>query len=204
MKLNREGKATIISREHYHKISNNFKSETHRLLFHIAMLTGERWGAICQLKVENVYQDPLNRIPKTHIFYPAEIRKASRDGKRYSRQVKVSPQLETFLKAYQPPLDPKYGGWLFPSPICMGKPITRRGADRCLREALKKASLDHLGISTHSTRRTFITNLHKQGASIAELKAITGHRSTQALLQYIEVDSQRIENLVDNIPVAFA
>jgi integrase/recombinase XerD len=41
------------------------------------------------------------------------------------------------------------------------KPITIRWADMILRQAVEKAGLAAKGISTHSTRRSFITKLHR-------------------------------------------
>ena len=203
MKNNGKGQASIISNDYYHMIDRSFKSEKYRLLFNIAVFTGERWGAVCQLKVSDVYGDPLKRVPLTHIIYPGEIRKKLPSGQpAKSRYVKVSPRLETLLKAYEPPSDPTDGGWLFPSQKRKGQPIGIRGADIYLRKAIKAAGLEHLGFSTHSTRRTFITNISRQGASVAELKAITGHKTVQALLMYVDVDEKRTDNLVNNFAFA--
>ena len=46
------------------------------------------------------------------------------------------------------------------------------------------AGLD--GVSTHSFRRSFATNLHKQGYSLAKIARLLGHSSASMTARYVE------------------
>ncbi|MBW4440154.1 MAG: tyrosine-type recombinase/integrase [Plectolyngbya sp. WJT66-NPBG17] len=52
-----------------------------------------------------------------------------------------------------------------------------------LREACDRIGID--GASTHSFRRSGITNLHKQGYALHEIAQISGHRDITNVSHYI-------------------
>jgi integrase/recombinase XerD len=187
-KNNRFGKAEILSLNDQQKIMRQLKNAAHKLFFQIALNTAERWGAIRQLLVEDVYGDPARSIPKREITFRAPTRKANPDGNRTTRQVPINDSLAAALKQYKPP----FGGYLFPSPDYDDRPISYQCADKFLRVAVAKAKLSHRGISTHSTRRTAITRLSEAGVGIMEIKQITGHKSVEVLIRYIEDNPARV------------
>ncbi|PAX52857.1 tyrosine-type recombinase/integrase [Brunnivagina elsteri] len=192
MKNNRFGQAAIISNSEYSKIRREFKSEKYKLIWDIAWYTGERWGALVQLRVDDVYQ---NGKPRETITFRANTRKARPDGKRETRQVPVHPSLRESLYDYIPCLA---SGWLFPSRD-ETKHIDIRLADKILRSALLRADLEHKGISTHSTRRSFITKLNENGIDVATIQKITGHRDLKALAKYIEIPVDRIKGAINSL-----
>ena len=55
MKINRHGKAAIFETRDIQKIRKVFDVDAHRAIFEIALLTGERIGAIIRLGVSDVY-----------------------------------------------------------------------------------------------------------------------------------------------------
>jgi integrase/recombinase XerD len=69
MKLDRHGKAEPMKFDEYRKIRNGFKSESHKLILDIGYYTGERWGAILRLRVEDVYSDPIARTIHTRYHF---------------------------------------------------------------------------------------------------------------------------------------
>lgn len=190
-KNNRHGQSTILSDGEYAKIRKQLKSESHRLFFDIARWTGERWGAITQLQIEDVYADPAIREPHHYITFRASTRKAAPDGSRTTRQVPIHPQLKESLLLYRSPFNESI--WLFPSNEA-DRPITFSAADKWLRAAVDAAGLSKRGISTHSTRRTFITRLSGLGTDIKIIQALTGHKDVKALIRYIEVSDNQISN----------
>ncbi len=187
-KNNRYGKAEILSLHDQQKILRVLKNATHKLFFQIALNTAERWGAIRQLLVEDVYANPSRSLPKREITFRAPTRKAAPDGSRQTRQVPINDSLAAALRSYKPP---SYG-YLFPSPDYDNRPVSYQSVDKFLREALSRAKLSHRGISTHSTRRTAITRLSEAGVGIMEIKQITGHKSLSALMGYIEDNPTRV------------
>lgn len=194
-KNNRFGQSTILTELDLQKIRRQFTNKTHRLFWDIARYTGERWGAVTRLQVSDVYHDPYRSLPHDDITFPAVIRKAAPDGTRQTRQVPVHPTLREILEAYKPPVD----GWLFPSSIRPGEPISFQAADDFFRRALDASQLSHKGISTHSTRRSFITSLYLRGVDLATLQKITGHRDLKSLQRYIEISPERVRRAIASL-----
>jgi len=187
MKRNRFGQAEPITEELYKKLRAKFRTELHQVLFDIAYYTGERWGAILQLKVEDIYKDAVKRILRDEITFRAETRKD-----KSTRQVPIHPELRMRLRAYQP----DSSGWLFPSGILYEGHLTMRAADGAFRRALKRAGLEDMGFSTHSTRRGFITQLHNKGIAVRVIQKLTGHRSLNTLSRYIEVSDEQCRSAI--------
>ena len=195
-KNNRSGQAALLSESDISKIRRELVNKEHRLFWDVARYTGERWGAICQLQVFDVYSDPYKSKPHLDITFRAATRKAAPDGSRQTRQVPVHPSLKEILEAYKSPLDTI---WLFPSKSRPGQHISFQAADDFFRKALEKAGLNHKGLSTHSTRRTFITNLYRKGVDLVTLQKITGHRDIKVLRQYIEVSPERVRAAISQL-----
>ena len=191
MKVNGHGQGAIISDADYQKIRKMARSKKYRLLFDIARYTGERWGAIVQLSVSDVYNEDWQ--PRFNITFRANTRKASPTGKRVTRQVPAHPSLRELLEAYR---TDAASCWLFPSRVDFSSHITLRAADLMFRAAVEAAGLQHKGYSTYSTRRTFITRLWEQGVDLHTIQLLTGHSDTKSLVRYIEADPERIKKAI--------
>ncbi|MEH2066987.1 MAG: site-specific integrase [Nostoc sp.] len=191
MKNNRNGQAAILSDTEYSKIRKQIRSQKYKLLLDLAWYTGERWGALVKLQITDVYNP--DGSPREYINFQARSRKATPDGKRKTRQVPVHAILAESLLSYKVGCDSL---WLFPSRDG-SKPITSRWADAILRKAVDRAGLVIKGISTHSTRRTFITKLHRNGTDLYTIKQITGHQDFKSLERYVEIDSDRVRGAIN-------
>lgn len=191
MKGNRFGQAAILTEKMQNLLRDGFRSEKHRLFWDIAVYTGERWGAICQVKVDDVYIDDKRRLPRQSIRFRAATRKQAAGRRADTREVPLHRDLERALRAYQPPSS----GWLFP-----GKGLRGHIAFGTMSQILEQ-NLERLGIrepiSTHSTRRTFITRLYRQGVDIETLRALTGHKDLKVLITYIEKDPARAARAIN-------
>ncbi|MBD2354753.1 site-specific integrase [Tolypothrix sp. FACHB-123] len=193
MKNNRNGQSAIITDSDYSKIRKQIKSRKYKLLLDLGWYTGERWGALVQLQICDVFDD--DGKPREFINFRARTRKATPDGKRKTRQVPVHPILRETLASYKPEND---SVWLFPDREG-NEPITLRWADMILRSAVDKAGLSAKGISTHSTRRTFITKLAKRGVGLATIKKATGHTDLKVLSRYIEVSDDDVKEAIASL-----
>jgi integrase/recombinase XerD len=191
MKNNRNGQAAVLSDMEYSKIRKQIKSQKYKLLLDLAWYTGERWGALVKLQVGDVYNG--DGSPREYINFRARSRKATPDGKRKTRQVPVHPILGESLLSYKADSD---SVWLFPNRDGT-KAISSRWADAILRKAVERAGLVVKGISTHSTRRTFITKLHRNGTDLYTIKQITGHQDFKSLERYVEIDSDRVKGAIN-------
>ncbi|ALF51863.1 integrase [Nostoc piscinale CENA21] len=190
MKNNRNGQSAIMTDSDYSKIRKQILSRKYKLLLDLAWYTGERWGALVQLKIEDCYNS--DGTPREEITFKATTRKASPDGKRETRQVPVHPVLAESLANYKPAA---VSLWLFPNRDGDDS-ISLRWADLILRSAVEKSGLGAKGISTHSTRRSFITKLHKAGVDLYTIQRITGHRDFKALGRYVEIDTDRVKGAI--------
>ncbi|BAZ70562.1 hypothetical protein NIES4106_53570 [Fischerella sp. NIES-4106] len=66
MKNNRNGQAAILSEGDYSKIRKQIKSQKYKLLLDLAWYTGERWGALVQLRIDDCYN------PDSALHYEAQ------------------------------------------------------------------------------------------------------------------------------------
>lgn len=188
-KQNGFGQSAILTSIDYQKLFDRANNPTYELIMSILRYTGERAGAVLKLDVMNVYDNPYKSIPRETIIFPASTRKRSPDGVAKTREVPVSRNLAAELQKYTPPKN----GFLFPSPKNPDRPLTLRSFDDWLRRCCVRAGLGRRGISSHSPRRTFITELSEKGVPIKTIQALTGHSSLNTLQRYVEVseDSKR-------------
>jgi integrase/recombinase XerD len=180
MKVNNHGKAEPIYFDGYKRIRAQLCREYYIMFWDIAYYTGERWGAISQLAVSDVYG--ADGKARSSITFKKSTRKD-----KVTREVPVSAALALRLKHYDLPASE----WLFPSPLDASKHISFRALDAQLRKAIDRAGLSGLGYSTHSTRRGFITALHERGISIRVIQSITGHKNLNVLSGYIDVTDEQ-------------
>jgi integrase/recombinase XerD len=188
-KNNRFGQAQVLTQKELDKIRKELKTDHHRMFWDIARFTGERWGAICQLTIADIWA--AGGGVRQEITFRKHTRKATAKGKQFTRQCPMHEALKELLTGKMPigkfPTD-----WLFPSPRSGDRPISFSSCDKWLRSAVASAGLYHRGISTHTTRRTFITRLYNNGVDIKTLMAITGHADIKSLQRYIDVDQNRV------------
>lgn len=189
MKVEGHGQAAIISDGDYAKIRKAISSRKYKMLLDLARYTGERWGALIQLRVEDVFDESG---PREYITFRASTRKASPSGQRRTRSCPVNPELSSLLAAYPRP----ESVMLFESRNNPGHSICLRAADLVFRNAVEKAGLGHKGISTHSTRRTFITTLYERGVDLLLIQQLTGHEDIKSMLRYVEKDPQRLKEAI--------
>ncbi|WP_071190991.1 tyrosine-type recombinase/integrase [Trichormus sp. NMC-1] len=189
MKNARSGKAAILTESDYSKLRRNIKTIKYKLLLDLAWYTGERWGALVQLRVSDVYLP--NGTPRDVITFRAATRKKRPDGTAETRQVPVHPILFENLRSFAPGASP----WLFPNRDG-GRSVTWRNVYAVFMKAVEKSGLTAKGVSTHSTRRSFITKLHNNGVATATIKKITGHRDFKALEGYIEISGNEIRGAI--------
>jgi integrase/recombinase XerD len=181
-KNNRCGRAAVITDSEYSKIRRQILTEKYRLLLDLGWFTGERWGALVQLKLSDVYERPGKA--KRDIIFPAIIRKHRPDGTAETTEIPVHPTLKESLERYQPATNSE---WLFPS-RCGTKPICWKNAYNILMTAVEKAGYESRGISTHTMRRSFVNRLRKNGIPKETIRTFTGHRDNKGLDPYFEIE----------------
>ena len=66
------------------------------------------------------------------------------------------------------------------------RPLSTQSFDKELRKVCDWNRLS--GVSSHSFRRTQLTELYRDGWSLREIQHISGHKSLQSLQEYLDVD----------------
>ena len=186
MKNNRKGQAAIWDRSTIKKMRSRFTSPAQRLIFEISLFTGERIGAIVQLKVSDVY-DKSGKV-LNEITFAATTRKSTKHGQALTRQVPIHPDLLLFLSQYNPP----YSGYLFPSRSKAGH-IKRRAVDKCWRKILTEEGIS--GFSTHSSRRWVINELRRSSIPVVTIGEVLG-MNIATVRHYLDNDPDAVKNAI--------
>jgi integrase/recombinase XerD len=101
----------------------------------------------------------------------------------------VIEDLRGLLLAYRHP----ERGYLFPGRWGKGH-INSDSAARILREAMNRVGIE--GGSTHSFRRTGLTQLSNAGIPLRVIQEISGHNNLEQLQKYLEVKPEQVRGAV--------
>lgn len=191
-KNNRKGKAAIWTKPVIRLLRSQLKSEPQRLIFEISLWTGERIGAIVQLKVSDVFE-PSGKVRET-ITFAGSSRKASKHGAASTRQIYIHDVLRHACKNYRAPAS----GYLFPSNYSATGHITPKSVD----EYWRKILTDHgySGFSTHSSRRWVINQMRGSGVeivNIAEAMAI----NVATVRKYLDEDPAACKSAIATLSI---
>jgi integrase/recombinase XerD len=150
---------------------------------------GVRVGELAKLKYADVV-DSAGQIRE-------EIRLESEQTKgRYARvvfvNVKLKKELETYLRSH-PQTDPTHR--LFYTQKKDGAGFTPNTLAQHFHYLYKRAGI--AGASSHSGRRTFITNLASKGVSVRVLMSLAGHRHIGTTQAYIDVNDDMKRRAVE-------
>ncbi len=172
MKVNGNGQGKILTPDELRLLfGKGFVTDRDRALFGICLFTGCRVSEALSLQTTDIKGGTLT------------FRKSTTKGKLKTRVADIQPGLATLLDAYQ-----IKGGALFPG----GRPgstLTRFMADKILKAACKSVGL--VGVSTHSFRRTALTQMANAGIPLRHIQEISGHNDLGTLQRYLEVTPEQ-------------
>jgi integrase/recombinase XerD len=171
MKVKGNGQGKVLTQDELKRLfTEGFSSPRDRALFGICLFTGCRVSEALALQTTDLIGGML-------IF-----RKSTTKGKLKTRVVDIQPGLAQLLEAHQPS-----PGFLFPG----GRPgaaLTRFMADKLLKRACNRIGL--VGVSTHSFRRTALTQMCSAGIPLRHIQEISGHNDLGTLQRYLEVSPE--------------
>lgn len=183
MKIDRHGQAKILSQYEIRLLFNQgLNNDRDRALFGICLYCCCRINEACTLNVKDVYS-------KGKVRPELLIRKGNTKGKLATRSIPVIEDLRGLLLAYRHP----EGGYLFPGRWGKGH-INSDSAARILREACARVELE--GVSTHSFRRTGLTELSNAGIPLRVIQVLSGHNNLEQLQKYLEVKPEQVRGAV--------
>ena len=182
MKIDRHGQAAILTQSDIQLLfTSGMRTNRDRALFGICLYTACRINEACTIRVMDVY-DTVGRVRPELI-----IRKGSTKGKLATRTTPVLEDLRRRLVMYQPPAD--YHGFLFPGRHNRGH-LLADSASWLLRDACKRVGIE--GVSTHSFRRTALTQMSDAGIPLRIIQEVSGHRTLDELQKYLEVRPDQV------------
>lgn len=188
MKINRHGKAKLFTQEEIQLLFNEgFQSNRDRALFGVCLYTACRINEACTLNTLDVY-DKRMRVRGEIIF-----RRHNTKGKLAARAVPVIEELRGLLVKYTPE---RRDGFLFPGRHGRGH-IHSESASRILRETCEGMGFE--GVSTHSFRRTALTQMSNAGIPLRIIQEVSGHRNLEELQKYLEVRPEQVKGAVASL-----
>ncbi len=180
MKINRHGRAKILTQQEIQLVfAQGFDSERDKTLFGVCLFTAARIREACTLLSEDIY------TPKGQVRPRLIIRKSNTKGKLATRSIPVIEDLRQLLSNYYPIRGDVY---LFPGRS--NGHLAEDSAARILREACKQVGI--IGVSTHSFRRTALTQMSNAGIPLRVIQEISGHRNLEQLQKYLEVSDSQV------------
>ncbi|MFB2880663.1 tyrosine-type recombinase/integrase [Floridanema aerugineum] len=187
MKINRYGQSKILTPQEIDLLFNQgLTNERDRTLFAVCLFSACRIAEACTLLTEDVY----NRAGEVRAVLI--VRKNHTKGKLATRNIPVLEDLRIILKAYRPQAGRIY---LFPGRYCgYLNPDT---AARFLREACARIGIE--GVSTHSFRRTALTQMSNAGIPLRIIQEISGHRNLEQLQRYLEVHPNQVTGAIASL-----
>jgi integrase/recombinase XerD len=188
MKIDRYGQAKILTPEEIQILfREGLTTPRDRALFGICLYGAARIREACSLRTADVYN--RKGYPRTDLI----IRKGNTKGKLSTRTVPVIEELRSLLINYYP--NPRTW-FLFPGRHNQGH-IHPDSAAKILRDACYQ--LDIEGVSTHSFRRTALTQMSNAGIPLRVIQEISGHRSLGVLQGYLEVTPEQVRGAASSL-----
>ena len=182
-KVNRSGKAKVLSQDERDVIKSHLP-EKYRLIAEILYWSAGRIGEVLSIRVRNL-------VPATGMV----ILERQTTKTKTTREVYLPPELMNALIRRANGLQLKGNDFLFfnQSPTQspqFTRPLSSQSFDKELRRVCDWNGLS--GISSHSFRRTQLTELYRDGWSLRDIQHISGHRTLQSLQEYLDVDKEEV------------
>ncbi len=179
MKNNRFGQAKVLDTNELDLITNYLKTLNQQFVAKTLRNTGARIGEVVQLRWRDIGED--------QILFPATITKR----KLKSREVFISLPFRNDLKQWKQYWTIYKGRKPTPEDYVFygrkeGSHLSTRAFMLALDKALERAKI--IGASSHSFRRTQLTQLHRKQVPLNVIKSISGHQSLNTLSLYLQVD----------------
>ena len=181
MKNNRFGQAKVLDTPELDLVIDYLKTLNQQFVAKTLRNTGARVGEVVQLKWRDIGKD--------QILFPATITKR----KLKSREVFISLPFRNDLMQWKQYWTIYKGRKPTPEDFVFygrkeGSHLTPRSFQLSLQKATERAKIS--GVSSHSYRRTQLTQLHRKNVPLNVIKSISGHQSLNTLSLYLQVDDR--------------
>jgi integrase/recombinase XerD len=189
VKVNRHGKAKILTHDEIQTLFNDgLNNLRDRVIFAVCLFTAARINEAVTLHTQDVYDR------RGHVRPELTFRKSHTKRKLATRTIPVLDELRGYLERYKPEAGKV---WLFPGGVFreeQTRHINPDSASRVLRKAFEKVNID--GASTHSMRRTALTQMSNAGIPLRTIQEISGHRNLEQLQNYLEIKPEQVKGAI--------
>jgi len=180
VKINRHGRAKVLTQQEIQLIfSQGLENLRDRVLFAVCLFSACRIREACTLITEDIY------TTKGQVRAQFILRKSNTKGKLATRTIPIIEDLRRILVEYYP-----LAGKVYLFPGRSSGHISHDSAARILRLACERVGI--LGVSTHSFRRTALTQMSNAGIPLRVVQEISGHRNLDQLQRYLEVSDEQV------------
>lgn len=171
------GKAKVLTQKEISDIFRVLRNSRDQALFALGIYTGLRIAEIISLRYDQVFT--------THggVRNLLKVVRSKKKNTVYS-EIPIHPKLRDRLQTYHKQIEGSE--WLFPSEDSATGHLERVRAHYILRDAFDRLRLQDA--STHSMRRTCLTNMSRAGVPLRTIQDISGHASLSQLQEYLAVD----------------
>lgn len=188
MKINRYGQAKVLTQPELELLfSSGLQTQRDRALFGVCLYSACRIAEACTLLSSDVFN--AQGVVRSHLV----IRRTATKGQLDTRTIPVLEDLRLHLLAYQPRASKTY---LFPGQWGRGH-LHPDSAARILRRACAAVGIE--GVSTHSFRRTALTQMSNAGIPLRVIQKVSGHRSLTQLQAYLEVQPEQVTGAIASL-----
>jgi len=170
--------------------------DRNRLIVLFSFLAGLRACEIAQLRVKDVLSVQTDIVAAKDTIY---LQKWQTKG-RQAQQVVVNEQLRKEISLYvekNPYLLEYSERELFRSQKRNG--FSSQTIQNLLKFLYREANIENA--SSHSGRRSFITNLSEKGVSVRVIQELARHSSMVTTQRYIDVSVDKLKNAVDLVSI---
>lgn len=192
MKIDRHGQAKILTPDEIEELFFPENSnERDRALYAVMLYTACRVREAVTLRKRDVYD--LKGMVRSQILF----RKGNTKGKLATRSVPAIEDLRCRLEEYRPRDGNPY---LFPGYEYGNRVDSHLHEDSAmliLRNACRRIGME--GVSTHSFRRTALTQMSNAGIPLRVIQEISGHRTLDELYKYLEVKEEQVLGAISSL-----
>ena len=187
--------AKTLTQQELRRVLDYIATRPHALRNRVLLLAthyaGMRVGEVANLRYEDVVD--ANGVIRDEIRLDAEQTKG-RHGRIVFVNAKLKRELEAYLRSY-PQTKPE--SKLFYTQKKQGGGFTPNTLAQHFHYIYKRAGIE--GASSHSGRRTFITNLAAKGVGVRVLMSLAGHRNIGTTQAYIDVNDDMKRRAVEMV-----
>ena len=189
MKVAGHGQAKVLSQQEIKRLFDyGFPSNQYRVVCAVMLFTACRVNEACTLMTHDIYLSKSEGIVRDEIIF----RKKNTKGALATRTIPTIEDLRIMLQEYHHEAGIVYlfpgrdKGYIHPDTV-----------SRILRTACRKVGID--GASTHSFRRTALTQMSNAGIPLRIIQEISGHRNLEQLQKYLEVKPEQVRGAISSL-----